>query len=136
MGRLSRLESIPFERRSFLQKAMLETIEGRLLSLSAAERGSEGFVEEPLSELSHFAEPKRLQRSSRSLVDDFLASLQKRRSRAPPSDASASQWSRRSSACSASPSEDPVVEVAADPRASEARSSSGNVNDGRDDDEN
>jgi len=33
-AKLSALESVPFERRSFLQRAMLETIEGRLVSLT------------------------------------------------------------------------------------------------------
>ena len=33
-AKLSGHESIPFERRSFLQRAMLETIEGRLVSLA------------------------------------------------------------------------------------------------------
>jgi len=36
-AKLSTLESIPFERRSFLQRAMLETIEGRLESLAMKE---------------------------------------------------------------------------------------------------
>ncbi len=34
--KLSKLESIPFQRRSFFQRAMLETLEGRLISLEAA----------------------------------------------------------------------------------------------------
>ena len=45
-AKLSRLESVPFERRSFLQAAMFETILGRLASLAAlaVARGGAGRV--------------------------------------------------------------------------------------------